>query len=62
MGKSTGSDETRGKVTFPALMGLDASRAKLRELVHQATEALAVLGEEAAPLRLLAEYIVERDS
>ena len=34
MGKDTGSDTKRGKVTYPALVGMDASRKKARELVE----------------------------
>ncbi|MDD5170876.1 MAG: polyprenyl synthetase family protein, partial [Syntrophales bacterium] len=61
MGKNTGSDAYRGKVTFPALMGIEASRAKLRELVGLALAALAPFDDKAEPLRLLADYIVERE-
>lgn len=61
MGKNTGSDLYRGKVTFPTLMGLEGSRQKLAELVDLAINDLACFGDQAAPLRRLAEYMRERD-
>ncbi len=60
MGKGTGSDAERGKVTYPALMGLDASREKARELVADALAAISRFDERALPLRMIASYITER--
>lgn len=62
LGKGTGSDASRGKVTYPALMGLDASRKKAGELVEDALSALKTFDERAEPLRMIAQYIVERKS
>ena len=62
MGKNTGSDVYRGKVTFPTLMGMEGSRQKLSELVDLALDDLAGFDDKAAPLRRLAEYMRERDS
>jgi geranylgeranyl diphosphate synthase, type II len=61
MGKNTGSDKSRGKVTFPALIGLERSQKKLKELVDQATADLAAFDDKANTLRLLAEFIMERE-
>jgi geranylgeranyl diphosphate synthase type II len=61
MGKNTGSDASRGKVTFPALIGMEASQKKLATLVREAIANLAQFDEKAAPLRRLAEYIMERE-
>ena len=41
LGKTAGSDERKKKVTYPALYGLDVSRAKARELIEHATAVLA---------------------
>lgn len=60
MGKGTGSDAERGKVTYPALMGLDASREKARELVADALAAISRFDDRALPLRMIASYITER--
>ena len=62
MGKSTGSDASRGKTTFPAILGLEASRARLAELVSGAAAAVKRLGRRAEPLVRIAEYIMERNS
>lgn len=62
MGKSTGSDADRGKVTFPAVVGLEASRQKAKDLVNNALHAIAHLDHRADPLRMIATFIVERRS
>jgi geranylgeranyl diphosphate synthase type II len=62
LGKGTGSDAARGKVTFPALMGIDASRAQAEELVMDAIASLASFDDRAAQLRAIAQYILERRS
>jgi geranylgeranyl diphosphate synthase type II len=62
LGKGTGSDAKRGKVTYPALMGLEASRKRAGELVESALSALKNFDQRAEPLRMIARYIVERRS
>ncbi|HJV36530.1 farnesyl diphosphate synthase [Geomonas sp.] len=62
LGKDAGSDEARGKATYPALVGLEASKARAQELVDMALEALAGFDERAEPLRAIASYIVKRKS
>ena len=61
-GKSTGSDASRGKVTFPSLFGLEMSRKRVLELRQQALTALSGFDDRAAPLRMLAGHIMERRS
>jgi len=60
LGKPSGSDEKHGKSTFPALLGLTASRERALTLCRQARDALARHGDQAAPLQQLADYIVQR--
>ena len=62
LGKGTGSDAARGKTTFPALLGVDASRARAEELVIEAVASLALFDDRAAPLRKIARYILARRS
>ena len=62
LGKPQGSDLERDKPTYPALMGLEASKAWLEELVEQANEALASFGEQATSLREIAQFIISRSS
>ncbi len=60
LGKDIGSDQARGKATYPALLGLEESRRRARELRDMALEALEPLGPGAEPLRQIAHYIVDR--
>lgn len=62
LGKSPGKDEKAGKSTFPARMGLAASRRRAVELAVAARDALAPLGEAADPVRDLVQRATERIS
>ena len=62
LGKSAGSDERKQKATYPALHGIEASRAEARTRIARAKERLATLGPGAVPLGGLADYILERRS
>lgn len=61
LGKSAGKDLASEKSTFPALIGLDASRAEAQRLTAEAMSALAVFGENGARLMQLAEHLLNRD-
>jgi geranylgeranyl diphosphate synthase type II len=60
LGKTPGKDLVQQKATYPALHGVDASRARARYLIAEAEEALAELGPRAEPIRALGRFIVER--
>ena len=60
MGKATGADESRGKATYPAHLGIEESRRRALELVERAKSSLDSFGEAAEPLRMIASYITER--
>jgi len=60
MGKAVGTDELREKNTYPALLGLEASRQFAENLVKAALQTLEVFDKKAEPLRALATYIIER--
>jgi len=62
LGKSAGSDERKQKATYPALHGIEASRAEAQTRIARAKERFATLGSGAVPLGALADYIVERRS
>jgi len=62
LGKSTGADAAQAKPTYPSTVGLDAARARARELRDAAVAALAPLGARAAGLVQLANFVIERDS
>jgi len=60
LGKTAGKDTAEEKATYPALFGIDASLTKADELVIRAEAALEPFGENAANLRELAKFLVER--
>ncbi|MGD9125819.1 MAG: polyprenyl synthetase family protein [Planctomycetia bacterium] len=61
IGKRVGKDEAAGKLTFPALLGVEQARSEAERLVQEASEAVALLGEPAEPLVSLAFYVLKRD-
>ena len=61
LGKSAGKDVATEKSTYPALLGLDASRAEAHRLTNIAMSALDLFGEQGTRMRQLAEYLLNRD-
>jgi len=62
LGKTAGKDQAQGKNTYPRLLGMDGSRAKLAALSDEMEAALAPLGDRADALRVLAGFAVARAS
>lgn len=62
IGKPVGSDEKRGKSTYPALFGLEESKRQAQDAVKRAVEALHIFDVEAEILRNIAGYLLLRDS
>jgi geranylgeranyl diphosphate synthase type II len=62
LGKDAGSDREKGKATFPAVIGMQASKNYARELIEAAEKDIAFLGEKAEMLRQLALFICTRIS
>ena len=60
LGKAVGSDAARSKTTYPALLGLDASKKLAREKIDRALKALAIFDNRAEPLRSIARYVIDR--
>jgi len=60
-GKALHKDDAAGKATFVTLMGLERAREQATALVDQAIGHLASFSDEAALLRAIARYVVERD-
>ena len=60
LGKTAGKDTASVKATWPAVYGIDQSLKDAEELIADAFAALAPFGESAAPLKSLAQYLVER--
>lgn len=61
LGKSAGKDVAARKATYPAVIGIDASRAEARRLTKNAQSALKPFDRKAEPLRQLANYLLARE-
>ncbi len=60
LGKTAGKDAAANKPTYPAILGVDASRAELAALTTTALAAIEPLGVGAAALRDLARFVAAR--
>jgi geranylgeranyl pyrophosphate synthase len=62
LGKTAGKDLAQQKATYPALYGIEKSRAVAAELEAKALGELDYYGAKASRLRQLAEFLVARRS
>lgn len=60
LGKDTGKDQAAGKLTYPAVLGLDASRREADCLITEALASIGSLGPRAEPLRYLTRMLIDR--
>ena len=60
LGKAAGKDAAAGKATLVAALGVDGARARLRDLVTAADDAVAPFGAKADTLRAAARFVAER--
>lgn len=60
LGKTRGVDAAAGKPTYPSIIGMAASKAKLQDLYDEAMSALLSFDESANLLREIAEFTVKR--
>ena len=61
LGKTAGKDAAQDKATFPALLGIEASRDRLASLATTMHAALASITADTTLLAALARRVVERD-
>ena len=61
LGKTAGKDAAQDKATFPALLGIEASRDRLGELATAMHAALASINADTTLLAALARRVVDRD-
>ena len=61
LGKTAGKDAAQDKATFPALLGIGASRVRLASLAATMHDALSTLHADTTALAALARLVVERD-
>jgi farnesyl diphosphate synthase len=60
LGKAVAKDAGQGKATLIALLGVEATKARLAGLVAEAEQALAPFGGRAAVLIDAARFVAER--
>ena len=60
LGKTAGKDLASDKATWPAVFGIEASRADADKLISEAFEELAPYGAAADGLKAVAHYLIER--
>ena len=61
LGKSAGKDVAAKKATYPAVIGLDKSRAEANRLTRRADAALTNFGRSADRLREIAKHLLARE-
>jgi len=62
LGKTAGKDVAQGKLTFPALLGVESARAEVARLLAVATENADIIAGPVNTLTPIARYICERRS
>jgi farnesyl diphosphate synthase len=62
LGKTAGKDAADDKPTYPAILGVEASRRELAHLTGAALAAIAPFGGRAKPLSDLARFVADRTS
>jgi farnesyl diphosphate synthase len=62
LGKTAGKDVASSKPTYPAILGIDASRSELSRLTRDALAAVEPFGQRARPLADLARFVADRTS
>ena len=61
LGKPTGSDQTKGKITYPSLLGLEKSKKLAEEKIHLAISSLDIFtGDEVLFLKEVANSLLTR--
>jgi geranylgeranyl diphosphate synthase type II len=60
LGKDAGSDLAKGKATYPAVIGIAASKDRARQLIDEAKLELRKLPIQGGTLELIADYIITR--
>ncbi len=59
-GKRVGKDAGLGKMTYPALLGVETSRQMAAQLIERAVAAIQPFGTAAGKLEALARYVLDR--
>ncbi len=62
MGKAVAKDRERGKLTYPAVFGMEAATSRVESLGREALSALSCFGENAYALRDIVRIVTSRRS
>jgi geranylgeranyl diphosphate synthase, type II len=60
LGKRSGKDDSRGKLTYPSQIGVEASRAKAIELTQVAQKIAMLFGPQGSRLHWIAGFVLDR--
>ncbi len=60
MGKRTGKDAERGKLTYPGLLGIEGAQQRADQLIIEAKRQISVFENRQRRLSCLATYVLER--
>ncbi|KJU84000.1 geranylgeranyl pyrophosphate synthase [Candidatus Magnetobacterium bavaricum] len=60
LGKTKGADDSRGKMTYPALYGIERSKSIAEDLITTALDAIQPMGKKALWLKEIATYLTRR--
>ncbi len=61
LGKTAGKDQAVNKSTYPAVLGLEESKAEARRLTHLSLAAIDSFGESAHRLSAIAHHLLDRE-
>ncbi len=61
IGKNIGSDAAKGKATYPAILGVEESKKRARQLIESAVGYLSPFGNAVDPLREIAWFMFSRE-
>ncbi|NNE01104.1 MAG: polyprenyl synthetase family protein [Pirellulaceae bacterium] len=60
LGKRSGKDAQRGKLTYPGLLGIEGAKQKAEQLIQSAKRHVVLFEDAAWRLNWLANYVLER--
>ena len=60
MGKDVGKDHATGKLTYPGVLGVEASRTAIADLHASAEAAISTLGADGDELRSVNDWMASR--
>lgn len=61
LGKTAGKDEAVNKSTYPAILGLEESKAEAKRLTQLSLDALQPFGDSAHHLNAIAHHLLDRE-